>query len=409
MGSIGRRFAHHGQVRLPNWTRARVAATLLVLATAAFAAALAPAAKAGSLPAVIAYEGAGGIGTVQPGNVHSARVFYAPTSGGTDFPAWSPNGETMAAGVNTPHGLGIAVVDRSSGKVIDAVQLPNLEGPADLDWSPDGKEIAYLCLDPPVLTTPSASPFVPASRYFNVCVLDVLTGVHRLLAVSTLGEGLPLTGSIISSAQRISWSPSGDVIAVGGERDIASGNCTGLACGQPNIALVDVATGAMTALDGTDNYADPAFSRNGSEIASTNVASRGGVYIMSASGGDVRRIVSPADGGSEPNWSPNGKELAFQGSSGDLFTVDSQGGDVKQTTDAVAGDPSWVGPITRCTVPKLKGQTLAAAKRLVALAGCVVGKVTGPKKNRSKLRVVNQKPAANKDVDIGTKVNIQIR
>ena len=106
---------------------------------------------------------------------------------------------------------------------------------------------------------------------------------------------------------------------------------------------------------------------------------------------------------------PQREGLAFQGSDGDLFTADSHGGDLKQTTDAVAGDPSWVGPITRCTVPKLKGQTLAAAKRMVALAGCAVGKITGPKKNRSKLHVVSQKPAPNKDVDIGTKVNIQIR
>jgi hypothetical protein len=39
----------------------------------------------------------------------------------------------------------------------------------------------------------------------------------------------------------------------------------------------------------------------------------------------------------------------------------------------------------------------------------VVGKVTGPKQKRSKLHVVNQKPAANTDVATGTKVNIQIR
>ena len=65
--------------------------------------------------------------------------------------------------------------------------------------------------------------------------------------------------------------------------------------------------------------------------------------------------------------------------------------------------------MTLCTVPKLIGQTLAAAKRLVALAGCVLGDVTGPKANRNSLHVVNQDPSAHTNVVVGTKVNVQIR
>jgi hypothetical protein len=79
------------------WRSGGLAASLFVLVAAAFAKALTSAASAASLPAVIAYEGAGGIGTVQPGDVHSSRLFYAPAAGGTDFPSWSPNGHTLAA------------------------------------------------------------------------------------------------------------------------------------------------------------------------------------------------------------------------------------------------------------------------------------------------------------------------
>jgi beta-lactam-binding protein with PASTA domain len=88
------------------------------------------------------------------------------------------------------------------------------------------------------------------------------------------------------------------------------------------------------------------------------------------------------------------------------------GGGLTKATDeasANAASPAWVQPLTVCTVPKLKGQTLTASKRLVALAGCVFGTVTGPKKNRNKLHVVNQKPAANHNVATGTKVNVQLR
>jgi Tol biopolymer transport system component len=396
-----RHFADHRDGRRPKVRSALRAGILLVLLSALAAAALTSSAGAASLPSVIAYEGAGGIGIVHPGHVHSARLFYAPASGGTDSPSWSPNGQTLAFGVNTPHGIGIGVVNRS-GKLIDAVSLPHLVGPADLDWSPDGKQIAYLCLDGPVLTTPGL-PHTSPNQFFNVCVLDVVTGAHRMVAASTLREGI-----LCCSVGRISWSPKGDVVAVGGEHDIAPGDCIGFGCGQPDLALVDVATGTMTSLGGTDNFADPAFSPNGSEIASTSIP-KGKVYVMSESGAHARRVVSPSPGGAEANWSPNGKELVYGKDGGGLYTVDVHGGKPKRATTVIAGDPTWVAPLTRCTVPKLKGQTLAAAKRLVALAGCVVGKVTGPKKNRSKRHVVDQKPAAHHDVATGTKVNIQIR
>ena len=60
-------------------------------------------------------------------------------------------------------------------------------------------------------------------------------------------------------------------------------------------------------------------------------------------------------------------------------------------------------------MPKLKGQTFAKAKKLIMLAGCALGNVTGPKKNSGARQVVNQNPRANKDVPTGTKINVQIR
>jgi beta-lactam-binding protein with PASTA domain len=65
--------------------------------------------------------------------------------------------------------------------------------------------------------------------------------------------------------------------------------------------------------------------------------------------------------------------------------------------------------VTTCTVPKLKDQTFAKAKTLIRLAGCVLGRITGPTKNRSRLHVVNQKPKAHHNVPTGTKVSVQIR
>jgi Tol biopolymer transport system component len=52
--------------------------------------------------------------------------------------------------------------------------------------------------------------------------------------------------------------------------------------------------------------------------------------------------------------------------------------------------------------------TLKAAKQLVRRAGCVLGSVGGPKKDRSRLHVVKQNPGANRNVPTGTKVNVRL-
>lgn len=72
----------------------------------------------------------------------------------------------------------------------------------------------------------------------------------------------------------------------------------------------------------------------------------------------------------------------------------------RQPTTAVA---------TTCTVPKLKGHILAKAKLLIKRAGCIVGKISGPTKNRERRHVVRQTPSANRQISTGTKVNLQVR
>ena len=78
------------------------------------------------------------------------------------------------------------------------------------------------------------------------------------------------------------------------------------------------------------------------------------------------------------------------------------GPDVTDTHDN--NEASWTAAITTCTVPRLTGKTLSAAKALIKRAGCKVGKVTGPKSKH----VVGQNPAPNRDVPTGTHVNVRL-
>jgi hypothetical protein len=108
------------------------------------------------------------------------------------------------------------------------------------------------------------------------------------------------------------------------------------------------------------------------------------------------------------------------------ITADYQGDAVhaKSTgaTSVCVGTPSACGagsttppppPAKTCKVPKLKGRSLARAKKLIRKAGCATGKVRRPKKPAGRrlrpLIVAAQKPGAGRSVALGTKVALRLK
>jgi WD40 repeat protein len=388
--------------------RALVGLALVGLVAAVLALGIAAPAFGASLPEVIAFTDQGGIWTVRPGNVGSEQGFY---SGGFN-PAWSPNGEALAflTFFQTSAGQGkkIVVTDRSGKVIATPLTSPfslneSIGGP--LAWSPDGRRIAYICYH-------WTGQIDDVGRYFYVydmCVVDVATGAHRVLATHTDQLGITHHNDLSTGCDcTMSWSPNGDEIAV----DVVTTSPA-----QNEIGIVDVATGALTQLTDTGAF-NPAFSPNGHEIAYITQDRR--LSIMSASGGHIRHILPPPGGTyivGTPAWSPDGKDLVYAWSAPpannlnqDLFSVSVHGGHRTQLTDTpyYSQDPSWAQSVTLCTVPKLKGSTLAAAKKLLRLAGCVLGSVGGPSSNRGKRHVVKQSPGPNRNVPVGTKVNVKV-
>jgi hypothetical protein len=61
-----------------------------------------------------------------------------------------------------------------------------------------------------------------------------------------------------------------------------------------------------------------------------------------------------------------------------------------------------------CSVPRLKGKSLGAAKSALKAADCATGKVTKPEKNKGALVVKSSSPGADKTVAAGTKVDLKL-
>jgi len=63
-------------------------------------------------------------------------------------------------------------------------------------------------------------------------------------------------------------------------------------------------------------------------------------------------------------------------------------------------------PPVKCVVPKVKGKTLAAAKRAITKAHCSLGKVKRATSVKKKGTVIAQSPLPGKRLAKGSKVNV---
>ena len=100
--------------------------------------------------------------------------------------------------------------------------------------------------------------------------------------------------------------------------------------------------------DCSEDDEQPAFSPDGQRIAFRSERSGGGIFVMGATGENVRRV---ADFGFNPAWSPDGRELAMVTESLEipwgrtaesrLWAVNVESGERRLITECDAMQPSW--------------------------------------------------------------------
>jgi Tol biopolymer transport system component len=188
-------------------------------------------------------------------------------------------------------------------------------------WSADGTKIAYLAGHPPGLKVPTS---------LALYLVDADGNNPRKLASCGVCGGSNADTSI-------AWSPDGSRIALTRQ--------TGLA---QDLWLVNVKTGALSRLtDCASGKACVDASAEWSPDGQAIVFSRwvngqvASIYTMRPDGTHLKLIAAVA-GAQDPQWSPDGRKIAFQANNG-IYTVNADATQLTQIAAAggLAGEPAW--------------------------------------------------------------------
>lgn len=283
-------------------------------------------------------------------------------------PAWSPDGRYIAFHRHTRSEDGIYLVPALGGpeRKLYSLSMAGLAGWERLDWSPDGKSLAFCetmpgdnlvrisvlsvdTLERRALTTPPAStvfgdrfPRYSPDGQTIAFVRGFSAAISDLCLVSAAG-GEPrrlMTNSVVDG---LAWTPEGTHLIYSGYRAGVSG-----------LWKVSVDRGEVERLPmSTDNDSLPALSRDGRRLAYVRAFADQNIWRYEASpipGNTARstRLIASTMLDVGPQYSPNGKRIAFvsarSGNCCEIWASESDGSKPVQLTHfggPMAGTPRW--------------------------------------------------------------------
>ena len=316
------------------------------------------------------YQGTDGLHVVNPDGSDSQKIVSG--TGRWRSPAWSPDGKRFAVSlwaVNPIYGYEIWTVD-ADGTNAERITFLNDGDPGSgytPAWSPDGKEIAFQCVE----QTPGSQATL------RICVVDVVSKQMRYVVGAEYAGGDPV------------WSPNGDVIVYAGVHKVQVNGHD-----EDWYDLFSVAPGGGNSTPLThspDAEWAPDFSPDGSKIVvELRAGENRGLGIVAAGGGAVTQVTNGLD--SSPTWSPDGTKIAFERvvslNNNQLMVLDVERPEAPvQITDKPYGcqDPHW-GP----------GQAVLEATIVATPASIALGEpftVTITAKNTGDAELTNVQPA----------------
>ena len=246
------------------------------------------------------------------------RWITAPpaTSVGDSYPVYSPDGASIAFVRDTGSERGLFVLDLSRGEARRVVTASSdISRPA---WSADGRSLVY-----------STHQYAAANSGNSLWRISSSGGEPE--RVSATGDG----ASHPSTARR------GDRLAFVQTRM------------DQNLYLAHLsggASGRVVALAGTSQQdSSPDLSPDGSRIAfASDRSGHSEIWTMSVDGTNARPVTRLGTHARRPRWSPDGRQIAFDGRASasvqtDIFVADAAGGVTRRLTNDVSQDTwaSW--------------------------------------------------------------------
>lgn len=193
--------------------------------------------------------------------------------------------------------------------------------------------------------TPVLVSWAPDYRRFAM-VREVRYGLSLGLTIWSIGIDGSDRRTVLESEwgipDRISCSPDGRTILFGACKIFAAPPRCGIFTVPQRGGEVD------TLVISTQRPVHPQWSPDGRTIAFVqDSAGRTGLYLMTANGGDMRELLTTSHDLGSPAWSPDGGRIAYvsdEAGSYDIWTVRSDGSDPRRVTNAADfqdSNPQW--------------------------------------------------------------------